>query len=195
MESVPRAKGAIVRPMVEWFAGACGEEALREIGASLSGPVRDEISLDAPALGVLPAGWYSEALASELAEAIVRRAIASDHTDVLKALGGRIVERTLGRFSRAAVEWLATPTTIAASAPIFWRMYHDRGVVEARMDGPASMHARNTGWAEHGAAWCKVVGSSAVRVLELSGCRDARLWVHKCSGGRGECSMVFRWAV
>jgi hypothetical protein len=46
----------------------------------------------------------------------------------------------------------------------------------------------------HGQSWCRVVGSSAVHVLELSGCRDARLWVHRCSGGRGDCSMVLRWS-
>jgi hypothetical protein len=189
-----KAKGAIVRPMVEWFVGACGEMALRTLAEELSPPVRDEIATEAPALGLLTAGWYSEALASELAEGIVRRA-HGPQTDqaIVKALGVRIVDRTLGRISRAAVEWLATPTTIASSCGVFWRMYHDAGEVSARVEG-SSMQARSWNWVPHGQTWCRVVGSSAVHVLELAGCHDARLWVHKCNGGRGECSMVFRWS-
>jgi hypothetical protein len=189
-----KAKGAIVRPMVEWFAGACGEPALRELAEYLSPAVREEIGIDAPALGLLPAGWYSEALASELADAIVRRATASHvESNVVKALGTRIVDNTLGRISRAAVEWLAFPASIAASGPIFWRMYHDTGDVSASVDG-RSLTARATDWVPHSQSWCKVVGSSANHVLELAGLKDSRLWVHRCSGGEGECSMVFRWS-
>jgi hypothetical protein len=188
-----KAKGAIVRPMVEWFAGACGEAALRDVAADLTPEVRDEIALEAPAFGILPAGWYSEALASQLADAILRHAMPQ-HSDavIIKSLGSRIVDRTLGKFSRAAVEWLATPATCAAAGPIFWRMYHDSGEVSASVNG-ASMHARNIRWAVHSTTWCRVVGASCVRVLELAGVRDPRTWVHKCSGGKGECSMVFRW--
>ena len=180
-----KAKGAIVRPMVEWFAGACGEAELPDIAAALPADVRDEIAVDAPAFGILHAGWYTEALASAVAEAIVKRAMLK-YSDafVMKALGAHIVDRTLGRFSRAAVEWMATPATIAASAPIFWRMYHNTGAVQASVDG-SSLTARCHEWAEHGQTWCRVIGSSAVRVLELAGCRDARVWVHKCSQGRG----------
>jgi hypothetical protein len=192
-EKVPKAKGAIVRPMVEWFAGACGEDALRDVVADLSLEVQREISLDAPALGILPAGWYTESLASQLADAILRHASAQ-HTDavVVRQLGTRIIDRTLGRLSRAAVEWLATPATVAAAAPIFWRMYHDSGQVEGRLDG-SSIVATSRAWAPHSTNWCRVVGASCVRVLELARCRDARVWVHKCSNGRGECSLVFRW--
>lgn len=189
-----RAKGAIVRPMVEWFAGACGEAELREVAASLSPAAREEISVDAPALGILAAGWYTETLASEVAEAILKHAMLQ-YTDafVVKALGTHIVDRTLGRFSRAAVEWMATPHTISAAAPIFWRMYHDTGTVQATVDGN-SLSANCTDWGEHKQTWCRVVGASAVRVLDLAGCRDARIWVHRCRGGQGvECSMVFRW--
>ena len=189
-----RAKGAIVRPMVEWFAGACGELALRDLASALSPAVRDEVAIDAPALGLLMAGWYSEALASELAEMIVKRGLAvTGDQNVIRMLGTRIVDRTLGRISRAAVEWLASPFTIARSAPVFWRMYHDRGEVKARVEG-SSIVAVCSGWVPHGQAWCRVVGSSAVHVLALSGCKDARLWVHRCSGGRGDCSMVLRWS-
>jgi hypothetical protein len=189
-----RAKGAIVRPMVEWFAGACGEPALRDLGEALSPSVRDEISVESPALGLLMAGWYSEQLASELAEMIVKRAMpVTGDASVMRMLGTRIVDRTLGRISRAAVEWLASPATIARSAPIFWRMYHDTGEVTARVDG-SSIVAVCSGWVPHGQAWCRVVGSSAVHVMELAGCRDARLWVHKCTGGKGDCQMVLRWS-
>ncbi len=189
-----KAKGAIVRPMVEWFAGACGDQALRDVGAALSPALQEEIAIDAPALGLLAAGWYSESLASELAEAIVKRAMPlSSDANVVKAIGTRIVDRTLGRMSRATVEWLATPATIAASAPVFWRLYHDTGRVGAILEG-TQMRATCREWSPHSQSWCRVVGSSAVHVLEIAGCRDARLWVHKCSGGRGECSMVFRWS-
>jgi len=191
---VPKAKGAIVRPMVEWFGGACGEAALGELALELTPDVRREISPDAPALGILPAGWYSESLASQLAEAIVRHAMPQ-HTEavVIRQLGTRIIDRTLGRLSRAAVEWLATPATVAAAAPIFWRMYHDSGQVQGRVEG-SSIVAISRDWAPHSGAWCRVVGSACVRVLQLARCRDPRVWVHKCSGGRGECSMVFRWS-
>jgi len=191
---VAKAKGAIVRPMVEWFAGACGEAALPAVVADLTAEVREEIAVDAPALGILTAGWYSEALASQLADGILRHALGH-HGDavIVRSLGAHIVDRTLGRFSRTALEWLATPATCAAASPIFWRMYHDTGTVEAKVEG-SSMRARSTGWAPHSMTWCRVVGSSSVRVLELVGCRDPRVWVHKCSGGRGECSLVFRWA-
>jgi hypothetical protein len=197
-----RTKGAIVRPMVEWFAGACGEAELRDVAAALSPGARDEIAVEAPAFGILPAGWYSETLASELADAILKRAMQQyADTFVLKALGAHIVDRTLGRFSRAAVEWMATPLTIAAAAPIFWRMYHESGAVQASVDG-SSMSARCVDWSPHGQTWCRVVGASAVRVLDLAGCREARVWVHRCRGnapslGDGsvkvECSLVFRW--
>jgi hypothetical protein len=193
MATTAKAKGAIVRPMVEWFAGACGEAALANVVADLSPDVRSEVSLDSPALGILPAGWYTESLASQLAEGVVRHAIGQfTETVVLRELGTRIIDRTLGRLSRAAVEWLATPATVAAAAPIFWRMYHDSGKVEGRLDG-SSMVATSRDWALHSAMWCKVVGASCLRVLELARCRDARIWVHKCSGGRGECTLVFRW--
>jgi hypothetical protein len=189
-----KTKGAIVRPMVEWFAGACGEGALRDLAYALPEPVRDEISPEAPALGLLTAGWYSEALASELADAIVKRAHGQQtELAIVKTLGARIIDRTLGRISRAAVEWLATPSTIAGSASLFWRMYHDAGAIEARVEG-SSIVARNATWGPHGQMWCRIVGSSAVHVLELAGCQDARLWVHKCGGGQGECSMVLRWS-
>jgi hypothetical protein len=179
--------------MVEWFAGACGEAELQSVAASLSPATREQIAVEAPALGILPAGWYTEALASEVAEAIVKHAMAQ-YTDafVVKALGTHIVDRTLGRFSRAAVEWMATPHTIAAAAAIFWRMYHDTGTVQASVEG-TSLSATCNDWAEHKQMWCRVVGASAIRVLDLAGCRDARVWVHRCRGGQGECSMVFRW--
>jgi hypothetical protein len=179
--------------MVEWFAGACGEGKLRDIALGLPPELREELALDAPALGILPAGWYSEALASALSDALLKRALLH-YSDafILKALGKHIVDRTLGRISRAAVEWMATPATIAAAAPIFWRMYHDSGAVQALVSG-SSMTARCNHWAAHGQTWCRVVGSSSVRVLEMAGCRDARVWVHRCRGGQGECSLVFRW--
>src|SRR4051812_9427726 len=101
-----KVKGAVVRPMVEWFAGMCGEAELVTLGESLHAQTRAEIFVDAPALGILPAGWYTEALASELAEGIVKRATTTMHDMVvLRQIGRTIVDRSLGRISRAAVEW------------------------------------------------------------------------------------------
>jgi hypothetical protein len=189
-----RVKGAVVRPMVEWFAATCGESALPELAGSLAPELARELSPNAPALGILPAGWYSELLASELSEAIVKRATGAvqDGTPV-RHIGRVIVDRSLGRIARAGVEWFATPNGVARYAPTFWRMYHEAGAVIAEVDGK-QLKATCTGWTEHGTTWCKVVGSSAVRVMELAGCQEVRLWVHKCNGGAAPCTMIIRWS-
>lgn len=188
-----KVKGANIRPMIEWFAATCGEDSLREVGQALPAVLGTEIRVDAPALGVLPAGWYTERLASELADVFVRRVSGVLPLDAaLRAIGDVIIDRSLGRISRAAVEWLASPALIARSATRFWGMYHDSGTVTARLDGDA-IYATNESWCDHGIMWCRVVGASCRRTLEIAGCTGARVAVHRCGGGPKPCSMVFRW--
>ncbi len=179
--------------MIEWFAATSGEGALREVAAALPLDLGSEVRVDAPALGILPAGWYTERLASELADVFVRR-VGGDLTmdSALRGIGDVILDRSLGRISRAAVEWLGSPALIARSAHVFWGMYHDSGRVTARLDGNA-IYATNESWCDHGLMWCRVVGASCRRTLELAGCEGVRLAAHRCGGGPKPCSMVFRW--
>jgi hypothetical protein len=194
--SLPRgkAKGVIVRPMVEWFTRTFGKPALEELAAAVAPRWRVALMPERPALGIVPTGWYDEELASELADHILTRAASRiSEDDALRAIGAITVERSLGRVSRAAVEWFASPETAAVSAQTFWRLYHSIGSISASVAGNA-MHAVGN-WGLHGEKWCAVVGASSLRVLELTGCRDVRLERHTCGGG-GErsCEMSLRWS-
>ncbi|MBX3217234.1 MAG: hypothetical protein KF850_34710 [Labilithrix sp.] len=187
-----KAKGVIVRPMVEWFASVFGPGALAELASSVAAPWREELVAERPALGIIPAGWYDERLASALADAVVGAASrAMSEADALRAIGAVTVDRSLGRVSRAALEWFASPETAAISAQMFWRFYHSTGSISASVAG-ASMHAVGI-WGVHGRRWCAIVGASSVRVLELTGCTDVRLERHTCGGGERSCEMTLRW--
>ncbi|MBX3258755.1 MAG: hypothetical protein KF782_03490 [Labilithrix sp.] len=183
-----------MRPMVEWFASTFGPAALPELAASIEAPWCEELVADRPALGIIPAGWYDERLASALADAVVAAAAARSMTEaeVLRAIGAVTVDRSLGRVSRAALEWFASPETTAISAQMFWRFYHSTGSISASVAG-SSMHAVGN-WGLHGKRWCAIVGASAVRVLEHTGCGDARLERHTCGGGERSCEMTLRWS-
>ncbi|MBX3204472.1 MAG: hypothetical protein KF764_05355 [Labilithrix sp.] len=188
-----KAKGVIIRPMLDWFAHAFGPDALAEVATSLDAPWRDEVVAGRPALGIVPTGWYDERLASALADAIVTRASRTmTEADALRAIGAMTVDRSLGRVSRAALEWFASPDTAAVSAQMFWRFYHSTGSISASIAG-STMHAVGN-WGLHGEKWCAVVGASSVRVLELTGCRDVHVQRHTCSGGESSCEMTLRWS-
>jgi hypothetical protein len=188
-----KVKGSALRPLVEWFAGTCGEAAVEEVAELLSPARRAEVRLGAPALGILPAGWYSEMLASELSEAVLdRTAPLMEERQALREIGETIFDRSLGRISRAAISWFASPQMIAQSSGMWWRMYHKTGTVTARLDGDV-IYATGEGWGEHTMAWCKVVGSSCRHALDLAGCIDATVTDHVCARGVGQCAMAFRW--
>jgi hypothetical protein len=188
-----KVKGSAIRPMIEWFAGTCGEAAFDEVLEEISPERRVELSPGSPALGVLPAGWYTEMLASELAEAFLRRAAPLvGEQRAFREIGEAMIDRSLGRIPRAAVEWFASPRTIAASSTMWWRMYHQKGVVYAKLEDE-TIHATGEGWGEHRLAWCKLIGEACRHVLDLAGCIDAVVTDHVCGGGDGECKMVFRW--
>lgn len=187
------AKGAIVRPMVEWFAATHGDSAVRAIAAELEPRWLAYLRADAPALGIVHSRWYDEELASALAARILAavEAAAGDRDEALAAIGAVTVERSLGRFARAAL-WFASPEVTALSAQMFWRFYHSRGTISAAVQG-TTMTAVGTGWSRHGRDWCSIVGASAVHVLELARCVSPRLERHVCEGGARPCEMTLRW--
>jgi hypothetical protein len=194
--SVPSgsAKGTIVRPMVEWLAAAHGGDAVAKIATELDPRWLGYLRRDAAALGIDHFRWYDEELASALAERIlayVDRA-SGDRDAALASIGAITVQRSLGRFARAAL-WFASPEMTARSAQMFWRFHHSRGTISATVEGNA-MTAVGTGWGRHGVEWCAVVGASAVHVLELARCISPRLERHVCAGGAGPCEMTLRWS-
>lgn len=189
-----KAKGVVVGPMVDWFASEHGEAGLDELWASLDPMWTSQLDRKRPTLGIVPRGWYDEELASDLASRIF--AIASPRmteADVLRAIGRTTVERSLGRISRAVVEWFASPQSAAVSAQLSWRLYHSTGWISASVEGKR-LHAVGS-WGLHGEKWCAVVGASAVHVLVLTGLGDAGLVRHLCSGGGGStCEMTLGWS-
>jgi hypothetical protein len=194
--SVPSgtAKGAIVRPMVEWLAATHGQAAVAVIATELDPRWLAYLRADAPALGIVHARWYDEELASALAERILAYVAGAggDRDEALARIGEVTVERSLGRFARAAL-WFASPEMTALSAQMFWRFYHSRGTISATVQG-TTMTAVGTGWSRHGRDWCSVVGASAVHVLELARCIAPRLDRHVCGGGAAPCEMTLRWS-
>ena len=192
-ERLGKAKGVIVRPMIDWFTSTFGQSGLEELAAAIDPRWAAELVLEGPALGISPGGWYDERLASEIAARII--AIASTRmteAEALHAIGTITVDRSLGRISRAVVEWFASPDTAAISAQLSWRLYHSTGWISASVAGSA-MHAVGI-WGAHGEKWCAVVGACSVRVLELTGLEDVRLDRHTCSGGARSCEMTVRWS-
>ena len=167
------AKGAIVRPMVEWLAATHGDAAVTRIAAELEPRWLAYLRADAPALGIVHSRWYDEELASALAERIFAfvESASGDLEEALAGIGAATVERSLGRFARAAL-WFASPEMTAMSAQMFWRFYHSRGTISAAVQG-TTMTAVGTGWSRHGRAWCSVVGASAVHVLKLARCASS----------------------
>jgi hypothetical protein len=180
--------------MVEWLTATHGDSALATIARTLEPQWLAYLRADAPALGIVHSRWYDEELASALAESILAFVEESggDRDDALSEIGAVTVERSLGRFARAAL-WFASPQTTAMSAQMFWRFYHSRGTINASVEG-TTMNAVGTGWAIHRQAWCSVVGASAVHVLKLARCRSPRLERHLCEGGRRPCEMTLRWS-
>ena len=188
-----KVKGSALRPLVEWFAVTCSEQVLQDVGASLSSEFLHEVRLDAPALGILPAGWYTELLATELGERLLEH--TSDlmpETVALRKIGEVMIDRSLGRISRAAIEWFASPETVVRSAGFFWRLYHDTGTAEARLEG-SSITGIVRGWGEHGETWCKITNAAAFRALELTGCANPRMTAHQCGRGAGDCITTYAW--
>lgn len=188
------AKGAIVRPMVEWFEASYGTSAVARLADALEPRWLAYLSRGAPALGLTHSRWYDEELASALAEGILSIAgeAGADRAAALAAIGAVTVERTLGRFARAAL-WFVSPEMTAVSAQMFWRFYHSRGTISASVEG-TTMNAVGTGWALHGPAWCSVVAACAVHVLTLARCKDPHVERHTCVSGRGACELTLAWS-
>lgn len=188
------AKGAIVRPMVEWLAATHGDEAVTRVATELEPRWLAYLRADAPALGIVHSRWYDEELASALAERILAyvASVSGDREEALAGIGAVTVERSLGRFARAAL-WFASPEVTAISAQMFWRLHHSRGTISASVQGN-TMSAVGAGWGRHGRDWCSVVGASAVHVLELARCVSPRLERHVCEGGAHPCEMTLRWS-
>jgi hypothetical protein len=187
------AKGTIVRPMVEWLAATHGGAAVERIAAELEPRWLAYLRTDAAALGIVHSRWYDEELASAIAEAILAFVASSDQNreEALAAIGAITVQRSLGRFARAAL-WFASPEMTARSAQMFWRLHHSRGTISAVVQG-TTMTAVGTGWGRHGDAWCSIVGASSVHVLELARCVSPRLERHVCGRGVRPCEMTLRW--
>ena len=188
------AKGAIVRPMVEWLVAEHGDGAALAVAERLPPRWRAFLRLDAPALGLVYGRWYDEELASALAAEVLTEATrcGDDRAAALDAIGARTVAQSLGRLGRVAVGWFASPETTAICAQMFWRLYHSRGTISASVHGDR-MHAVGDGWGAHGEAWCAIVGASAVEVLRLAGCVAPRLERHLCTGGSARCEMTLSW--
>src|SRR5690606_6757975 len=111
------AKGAIVRPMVEWLATTRGHAAVARVAGALDARWLAYLRPDAPALGIVHSRWYDEELASALAGGIlsVVEEDGGDRAEALLGIGALTVERSLGRFARAAL-WFASPEMTAFSA-------------------------------------------------------------------------------
>lgn len=188
-----KAKGVVVRPMVEWFASEFGTVGLDEVARTIDPRWLVELDRQRPAFGLVPGGWYDEELASELATRIL--AIASrrmTEAEALRGIGKVTVERSLGRISRAVIEWFVSPQAAAVSAQLSWRLHHSNGWITASVAG-TQLHAVTT-WGPHSVAWCAVVVASAGHVLELTGIRDVAIIRHRCSGGGPPCEATLGWA-
>lgn len=179
--------------MIEWLAAEFGQPALDELAKAIDPRWSAELHPDRPTLGIVPGGWYDEEFASELAERVV--IITSPRMteeETLRAIGRITVDRSLGRISRAIIEWFASPEAAAVSAQLSWRLYHSTGWISASASGSA-LHAVGS-WGVHGNKWCAIVGACSIRVLELTGLRDVRMVRHICGGGGGRsCEMSLSW--
>ncbi|HVJ94704.1 MAG TPA: hypothetical protein VM580_33185 [Labilithrix sp.] len=190
-----KAKGVIVRPMLEWFVSEFGQQGLEQLVRTIDPRWLAELDPKRPMLGILPGGWYDEELASELSERVIGLASSRmTEAEALHAIGTITVDRSLGRISRAVVEWFVSPEAAAVSAQLSWRLYHSTGWISASVEGPL-LHAVGS-WGCHRQKWCAIVGASSVRVLELTGLKNVGVVRHICSGGGGlSCEMTVGWSV
>lgn len=183
----PKVKGTGIRAMLKFAESRGGPAALGRVLARLSEEDRAVISR-----GLLPSSRYPEEFDHRILLAVCEESFGRN-VEQATALGAAVLDEGMNIFSWFFLK-MGDPSFLISKAGALWNQYHEVGKLEVFDVEPKSARAKLSEYPWLDVPFCRILGGSMMRALEVSGCKGIKLVHEQCVGrGANHCQYRLSW--